>query len=265
VAEKHETYLVILRSFPVARSAMRSVRQSQHVPCSARRAAWHLVAVLASLGIAACGGDSGPPTSPSGAGTGASDILALDVSCPRSILIGEKGPCFAVARLRSGQTPVVFEATWSSSRPDVVTVDGLGVVAGQSAGQADISASYGGRNAAVPVSVTAEDALRIRAAAEQGEFRSGTTVTMWLQGYYSVATAESGRLRLQISNQTGPILSTTPLTVARGGDFFLLSGTFAVPQGSTEVCRMAILEVGSVTIAEPQSNDSGFRCISIRQ
>jgi hypothetical protein len=146
----------------------------------------------------------------------------------------------------------------------VVTVDGLGVVAGQSAGQAIISASYRGRNAAVPVSVTAEDALRIRAAAEQGEFRSGTTVTMWLQGYYSVATAESGRLRLQISNQAGPIHSTAPSTVARGGDFFLLSSTFVVPQGSTEVCRMAILEVGSVTIAEPQSNDSGFRCISIR-
>ena len=96
---------------------MRSVRQSQHVTRSARRATWHLVAVLASLGMAACGGDSGPPTSPSGAATGASDILALDVSCPTSILIGEKGPCVAVARLRSGQTPVVFEANWSSSRP----------------------------------------------------------------------------------------------------------------------------------------------------
>ncbi len=175
-----------------------------------------------------------------------------------------EGPMLRGRTSPLGPDPVVFEAAWSSSRPDVVTVDGLGVVAGQSAGQAVISASYGGQNAAVPVSVTAEDALRIRAAAEQGEFRSGTTVTMWLQGYYSVATAESGRLRLQISSQAGPIVSTPPMTVARGGDFFLLSSTFAVPQGSTEVCRMAILEVGSVTIAEPQSNDSGLRCISIR-
>ena len=116
----------------------------------------------------------------------------------------------------------------------------------------------------VSVSVTAEDALRIRAGADQGEFRVGTTVTMWLQGYYSVASAESGRLRLQISNQAGPITSTPPMTVAKGGDFFLLSSTFVVPQGSTEVCRMAVLEVGPLTIAEPTSNESGLRCVAIR-
>ena len=101
--------------------------------------------------------------------------------------------------------------------------------------------------------VTAEDALRIRAAAEQGDFRSGSTVTMWLQGYYSVATAESGRLSLRITDQNRVITSTLPLTV-----------TIVVPQNSTQVCRTAILEVASITIAEPQSNASGLWCISIR-
>jgi hypothetical protein len=145
------------------------------------------------------------PTSPSGGATGGeANIMALEVSCPASMLIGEKGPCIAVARLRSGQAPVVsFDATWSSTRPEVVTVDALGVVNGRSAGQAVVSTSYPGREAGAPVLVTAEDALRIRAAAEQGEFRPGTTVTMWLQGYYSVASAESGRLSLRISDQTG--------------------------------------------------------------
>jgi hypothetical protein len=222
-------------------------------------------AVLATLVLVACAGESRSPTSPSGGPAGTdSDVLALNVSCPTSILIGEKGPCVAVARLRSGQTPVVFEAAWSSTRPEVVSVDQLGIVNGRSAGQSSVSASYRGREAAAPVSVTAEDALRIRAAADQGEFRPGTTVTMWLQGYYSVASAETGRLRLQISNQSGLITSTPPRTVAKGGDFFLLSSTFVVPQGSTEVCRMAILEVGSVTVAEPTSNDSGLRCVAIR-
>ena len=229
----------------------------------ASRTACRMVAFVATLVAVACGSDVGAPTSPGG-GTGG-DVLALDVSCPTSILIGEKSPCTAVARLRSGQTPLVsFDAAWSSTRPEVVSVDQLGVVNGQSAGQAVVSASYRGREAASPVSVTAEDALRIRAAAEQGEFRPGTTVTMWLQGYYSVASAETGRLRLQISNQSGSITSSPPMTVAKGGDFFLLSSTFVVPQGSTEVCRMAILEVGPVTIAEPRSNESGFRCLAIR-
>jgi hypothetical protein len=187
------------------------------------------------------------------------------VSCPASLLIGEKGPCVAVARLRSGQAPLVsFDASWSSTRPEVVAVDALGVVNGRSAGQAVVSASYRGREGTAAILVTAEDALRIKAAAEQGEFRPGTTVTMWLQGYYAVASAETGRLSLRISDQTGTITTTLPSTVAKGGDFFLLSSTFVVPQNSAQVCRTAILEVASVTIAEPTSNASGLWCISIR-
>jgi hypothetical protein len=112
--------------------------------------------------------------------------------------------------------------------------------------------------------VTAEDAIRVKAAAEQGDFRPGSTVTMRLQGYYSVASAEMGRFSLQISDQSGPFAATPPLTVSRGGDFFLLSHTFVVPQSSTEVCRTAILEVGSITIAEPTTHASGLRCIPVR-
>ena len=209
------------------------------------------------------------PTSPSGAvTTGGSDVQAIEVSCPVSLLIGQKGPCVAVARLRSGQTPVVsFDATWSSTRPEVVAVDALGVVNGRSAGQATVSASYRGREAAATLVVTAEDALRIEAGqAQQGDFRPGSTVTMWLQGYYSVVSAETGRLSLKISDQAGTtIITTSPLTVAKGGDFFLLSSTFLVPQESMEVCRTAVLEVGSVTIAEPKSKSFALWCIPIRR
>jgi len=246
---------------------MRLIGQLLYVTRCPCRGALHLVAVVATLGVVACGGASVVPTSPSGgASSGPADILALEVSCPASLLIGEKGPCIAVARLRSGQAPLVsFDATWSSTGPEVVAVDALGIVNGRSAGQAVVSASYRGREGAAPVLVTAEDALRVRAAAEQGEFRPGTTVTMWLQGYYSVASAETGRLSLRISDQTATITTTSPLTVAKGGDFFLLSSTFVVPQDSTQVCRTAILEVASVTIAEPKSNASALWCIPIRR
>ena len=134
-----------------------------------------------------------------------------------------------------------------------------------SAGPAVVSASYRGREGSAPILVTAEDALRIRAVADQGEFRPGTTVTMFLQGYYSVASAETGRLSLRISDEAGPITTTSPLTVAKGGDFFLLSSTFVVPQSSAQLCRTAILEVGSVTIAEPTSNAPGPSCISVQR
>jgi len=172
-----------------------------------------------------------------------------------------------VARLRSGQTPVVnFDATWSSSKPEVVAVDPLGVVNGRSAGQAVVSASYREREAAATILVTAEDGLRIDTGqAHQGDFRPGSTVTMWLQGHYSVASAETGRLSLRITDQTGTVATTAPLTVAKGGDFFLLSSTFVIPQDSIEVCRTAILEVGSVTMAEPKSRSFALWCIPVRQ
>jgi len=229
------------------------------------RVLWRGVALTfgAALALAACGGGSASPTVPGGVGGG--DVLSLDLSCPASLLIGEKEPCIAVARLRSGQAPIVsFEAAWTSARPDLVTVDTLGVVNGRSAGQGAVSASYRGRQASASIVVTAEDALRVKAAAEQGEFRPGTTVTMWLQGYYSVASADTGRLSLRITDQAGIVTSTTPSTVARGGDFFLLSTTFVVPPSSTRVCRTAVLEVGSITVAEPQSDTAALRCIAIR-
>jgi hypothetical protein len=246
---------------------MRLLGESPHFLLCTGRIVLHSLAAVTLLGAAACGsGASEVPTSPSGspAGGGAA-IIALDLSCPASLLVGEKGPCLAVARLSSGQTPVVsFDATWSSTRPDLVDVDALGVVAGRAAGHAVVAASYRGRDATAPIVVTAEDALRIKAAAQQGDFRSGSTVTMWLQGYYSVASAETGRLSLRISDQTGTITTTSPVTVAKGGDFFLLSSTFVVPQNSAQVCRTAILEVASITVAEPQSNASGLWCISVR-
>jgi hypothetical protein len=58
---------------------------------------------------------------------------------------------------------------------------------------------------------------------------------------------------------------TSPLAVARGGDFFLLSATFVVPETSVEVCRTAVLEVGSVTIAEPHSKAFPLWCLPVQR
>ena len=139
---------------------------------------------VATLGLASCA-DSAPPTSPSPGALGSpSDIVEFLVSCPASILVGERAPCIAAARLRSGDTPLVsLDARWSSTVPDVAAVDTLGAVTGRSAGQAVVSASYRGREAAATVAVKAEDGLRIGSGqAHQGDFTPGSTVTMWLQG-----------------------------------------------------------------------------------
>ncbi len=129
-----------------------------------------------------------------------------------------------------------------------------------------ITATYQGRQATAISVVTEEDALRIASGqGQQGAFTPGSTVTLWLQGYYSVASAATGRLSLRITDQTGTITTTAPLTVARGGDFFLLSTTFVVPDRSEEVCRTAVLDVGDTTIAEPHSKTNLLWCIPIRR
>jgi hypothetical protein len=219
------------------------------------------------LGIAACGASSVGPTTPTPTPAAGDELRALTVACQAGLLIGERAPCIAVASYASGRQPVVsFESTWSSSRPDVVAVDGMGLSSGKSAGEATVTASYQGRQATAVVVVTEEDALRISSGqASQGPFTPGSTVTLWLQGYYSVASAATGRLSLKISDQTGIISTTTPLTVAKGGDFFLLTSTFVVPETSEEVCRTAVLEIGAVTIAEPHSKTFPLWCIPIRR
>jgi hypothetical protein len=220
------------------------------------------------LGIAGCGANgSVGPTTPSPTPAAGDQPLALTVSCQAALLIGERAPCIAVASYGSGRQPLVsFESTWSSSRPDVVAVDGLGSSTGKSAGEATVRASYQGRQATAVIVVTEEDALSISLGqADQGAFTPGSTVTMWLQGYYSVASAATGRLSLKISDQTGTITTTAPLTVAKGGDFILLSSTFVVPDTSVEVCRTGVLEVGAVTIAEPHSKTFPLWCIPIRR
>lgn len=213
--------------------------------------------------LVACGSGPTTPTAPSVGNP--SDVLVLEAECQPTLYIGEQHPCIAVARLRSGGTPLVSPlATWSSSRPDVAMVNAIGLVTGRAAGQTTVRAEYQGRSAEVSMSVVAEDALRVTAALDQGLFRPGTVVTMYLQGYYSVASAETARLSLRISDQRGTVTESAPVSVSKGGDFFLLSSTFTVPSESTKLCRAAVLEVGSRIISAPEPGSSNLACVSVR-
>lgn len=96
-------------------------------------------------------------------------IVGLDVSCPSPLLLGESAPCVAVAIRRSGQNQVVSRvAAWSSARPAVVSVDGIGVAVGRAGGEARLSASYEGREGAV--AVVEQDAIKVQAVSENGTF-----------------------------------------------------------------------------------------------
>ena len=199
-----------------------------------------IAAVTAALLTAsACGGSV--PTSPS-PGTS----LALTCSAP-TILAGDVVVCRAdLASVNVGTSPT---AVWTSSDPSIATSLGIGLFVGKSDGRATLTVTYSGQTVSAPLTVNLQDVIRATASSTQGSFRVDTTATMWLQGFYGVASANSGTLTLVIADQTGATISTsTPLVVPRGGDRYLLSTTFTLPPGTTQVCRTAVLQIGSLTL-----------------
>jgi hypothetical protein len=201
-----------------------------------------LIAAAVLSGAPAC--NSANPTAPGAPST----VTSLELTCsPQTALAGELIICLATAK---GSTVILNpDVTWSSSAPGVLVSLGIGAFMGKSDVQGTITAAYQGHTAAAQVTVTLQDALQATAAADQGSFKIGTTATMWLQGFYGVASADSGSLTIVVSDQNGAVVSSsTPLTVPRGGERYLISTTFTLPPGTTRVCRTGVLQIGSTTL-----------------
>jgi hypothetical protein len=218
-------------------------------------------AVMLAALVAAyrCGG--GAPAAP-----GTSLVARLQVACPASIFVGQTSSCVATAQFADGHTMVVNPtANWSSSDTAVALLDAVGGVIGQSAGQVQISASYGGQMGSAPVSVRAEDALLVTASLDQGELQVGKSEMLALIGYYGVASADSGQLSLIVTDQNGIVVSTSaPMTVQKGGNFFEASSTFIIPPSATQVCRLAVLQIGDTSLKA--DGGSALRpCLPVRQ
>src|SRR5439155_14171230 len=89
--------------------------------------------VVAAMTIEACRGASAVPTAPDLGSFAPGDVLAVEVGCP-AVLTGEQSACVALAHNRQGQVRILWsEPTWSSTRPEVATVEALGAVTARSA------------------------------------------------------------------------------------------------------------------------------------
>jgi hypothetical protein len=114
-------------------------------------------AVLATVAVAACGG--GGPTQPSPAGGSPSTgPQVVDVSLRGDASfnsVGQTGRMAATARF-SDQTElnVTELASWASSDAAVATVSARGLVTALAPGVARVSAAFGGRSAALDVTVS---------------------------------------------------------------------------------------------------------------
>jgi hypothetical protein len=170
--------------------------------------------------------------------------LTLLCSTP-TVLAGETVVCL----LRANSVNVGLTAVWTSSAPSVATSEGVGLFVAKSGGQTTLTATYSGQSLSAPLTVHLQDVLTASAAAIGGTFKVGSTATMWLQGGYGVSSADSGTLTLVVTDQTGATISTSaPQTLPRGGDRYLISTTFTLPPGTTRVCRMGVLQIGSATL-----------------
>jgi hypothetical protein len=195
--------------------------------------------VVTALSMAtACG--SAAPTAP-----GTSSPAALTVTCDAATILAG---ALVVCRASRASTYLGPEVTWTSSNPDVATHEGIGLFVGRREGQATLTASAEGQSASAVLTVHLEDALRVTATAHQGTFAAGSTVTLWLQGFYGVASADSGRLDIVVSDQKGFAIAASGLTVPQGGDRYILSTTFTLGPGTTRVCRAAVLRIGATTL-----------------
>jgi hypothetical protein len=88
---------------------------------------------------------AGPPTAPS--------VQSLSISGNPSVTVGQTSQLTVTAHLSDGTTVnVTGDAVWASDAPGTATAPG-GLLTGIAAGNANISAAYGGKTVQVPVTV----------------------------------------------------------------------------------------------------------------
>jgi hypothetical protein len=196
--------------------------------------------VLAALSMTTACGGAAAPTAPGGSSPG--NALTITCNAP-TILAGDIVICRALPAPLGPPTAVA----WTSSDPNVARSEGIGIFLGRQDGQATLTASYAGQSASAAVTVHLEDVLRVTGGAYPGTFTVGTPATLYLQGFYGVASADSGNLMLVVTDQTGATISTTAQTVPHGADRYVISNTFTLRPGTTRVCRTAVLRIGSTT------------------
>lgn len=221
-------------------------------------AALVLIAALASSSCTRA--VTASPTSPS---TPSIPAGRLEIACASPIFVSEVSPCGVVWTEAGVSRDVSTAAILTSSRPAIVEVESAGFIAGRAAGDAVVTARYRDIEAAAPVMVQFIDGLRATSALERVDPRPGGTASIILAGFYSVATASTGRLELVISDQRGFAVAVAGQRTVSGAGRFSLSIDMRVPDGATRLCRAARLTVGSEVFSEPKPDNTPFSCIEI--
>jgi hypothetical protein len=198
-----------------------------------------------------------------------SDLISVLLSsCSGPLIVGQTMDCGAIANIQGviGSPNVGSKATWSSSNPAVLSAGANGHLTALTPGVASISATYRGKTGSFAIAVSAasqsqQDELRVTGGAASGPFKVGSLISISLNVTYAVISADTAQLSMSVSNQNGTAIGP-PNThaVNRGSGAAGMTAAFTVPQGTTQVCAIAILQVGSKVVFDP--NAAPF-CVSI--
>lgn len=140
----------------------------------------------------ACGGTS-DPTDPLPAPNA---VAAVAVDNPEvDLLVNGSFQVTAVVRGYDGRILAEKEITWSTSRPDVALVDGVGRITGVAVGNAVVSAASEGKMATVQVSVFAPSLETRTVAIEPGAFTldAGLTRQVSAKAFAANGSVVTGR------------------------------------------------------------------------
>ncbi len=179
--------------------------------------------VIIALGVAALAGCGSPPSAP-----GDSAVARVSVSgISEPLLVGATGQLVAIATNAAGQ-PVSRTATWSSSAPDVATVDPDGTVTGVAAGTATITATVDTASGSIRIVV---GDVPLTLAAGRVQLPAGSTLSA---ASLTVESADGSAPVATDGSYAVPERSASPaivyLTDASGGVVMLgFSGSAAGP------------------------------------
>ncbi len=193
--------------------------------------------ILASLLLAACGGDGGTTEPPM---PGPVVSVAVSPSSPSITFLDETVQLSATARDANGTVVPDASVTWSSSDLSVATVSDAGLVTAVGGGSADITATAAGHSDVARISVTGPsdlDFLRSDWTGEATAYTDAGTETLALAGT-GVARVDGAATRLGLVVGTGDDARELVLLGHLDGSVRVLlgladgyRGTFAMTEG----------------------------------
>jgi hypothetical protein len=223
-------------------------------------------ATLFSLSCGGGGGDApGEPTTPTAPAAPQTPVVderavAAVAATPTSVSL-EAGATAALTAVATNANGAVLSAepiTWASSDTTRATITAAGVLSGVAPGGATVTATAGGKQATVAVTVTAPRVASVRAGAAAITVAAGTTAQITAQAADARGVALAGRPVAWTSSAPG----VATVAASTAGDTVTVTGVApgtatvtATSEGKTATVTVTVTEPRLVVVSVTELKD----------